>query len=72
MLAEGGDLSALSTYFVIQSEPKILRLVIIIIIDRRFVRQTEAPIKNHEIFPGAPHKDEHQVFHDISIQDSIS
>ena len=27
MLAEGGDLSALSTYFVIQSEPKILRLV---------------------------------------------
>ena len=45
---------------------------IIIIIDRRFVRQTETPIKNHEIFPGAPHKDEHQVFHDISIQDSIS
>ena len=47
-------------------------IFIIIIIDRRFVRQTEAPIKNHEIFPGAPHKAEHQVFHDISIQDSIS
>ena len=47
-------------------------IFIIIIIDRRFVRQTETPIKNHEIFPGAPHKDEHQVFHDISIQDSIS
>ena len=27
MLAEGGAKSALSTYFVIKSEPKILRLV---------------------------------------------